>query len=68
VPRILVAHHGAHRGNDGVLVIEPSSVRGRDERTDPRRAQIGRGKAGHDIEDARKLEDGKGVGVHGLSK
>jgi hypothetical protein len=68
VPWILVANHRAHRGNDRMLVIEPRSVRGRQDRTHPRRAKIGRGKAGHDIEDARKLEDGKGVGVHGLSK
>jgi hypothetical protein len=68
MPRILVAHHGAHRGDHSMFVVEPGAIRGRFERADPGRAEIGRGKAGHDVEDARELEDGKGVGVHGLSK
>ena len=59
---------GSPPGDDRVFVVEPGAIRGRDERADPRRAEIGRGEAGHDVEDARELEDGKGVGVHGLSK
>jgi hypothetical protein len=68
MPRVLITNHGAHRGDDGMLVVEPGAIRGRHERADPRGAEIGRGEAGHDVEDARELEDGKGVGVHGLSK
>jgi hypothetical protein len=68
VPRVLIAHDRPHRRDNGVLMVEPGAVRARNERPDSRRPQIGRGEAGHDVEDARELEDGKGVGVHGLSK